>query len=106
VSTIIDYIKIHGGVTIKNKQIWTYDNGYQVGYILNSISVSPLNLKETLLYYMDAYEEFGVRFNEKTNKYDFDVCINISDLTLAMHIANTENQESIWDWQADDVIFL
>lgn len=99
-----------GGATFKNGEIVTYESGYQVAILYDTVK-RPDNEKTRaqVLYEINNGDlvDGGIWFNPDTKHIELDLLtVNISDERDARILGKHFNQKAIFDWSVFDTIYL
>lgn len=103
---ILAHVDAHGGATIKDGKVVTFDSGYQV-----SICDAYLVLRDDLEKYLKIAMEFavdyayvGVWYDEEEKLYCIDYSQRIESLDDALKVGKMMNQKAIYDWKEGDSV--
>lgn len=99
-----------GGATFKNGEVVTYESGYQVAMLYDTV-IRPDSEKtrNQLLYEINNgdFMDGGLWLNPDTKNIELDLLtVNISDERDARILGKHFKQKAIFDWSALDSIYL
>lgn len=103
---IIAYIEAHGGATIKDGKIVTFDTGYQVSF-RDVYLVERHELKKYLkiaIAFAADYAHTGVWYDDERQRYCIDYSKHVKTFNEALTLGKMMNQKAIYDWAADDSV--
>lgn len=97
-----------GGATFRNGLPVTYESGYQVAILYNTVEYGNTPEEHQALYEaLYNLPDGGIWLNPDTNMIEVDLLtVHISSKQDALNLARHFNQKTIYDWKNLDIIYI